>query len=148
MTISFRAPLRLADFAGDWSFLRIIAEPDRTETGRVAGLVRFRAGEGGLICDEQGEMRLAGVQPMQATRRTIWREAEGMIEVRFGDGRPFHAFDPAAVWAEARHDCTPDLYRVVYDFGAFPDWRSIWRVTGPKKDYVMTTAHRRAAALA
>jgi hypothetical protein len=146
MTISFRAPLRLADFAGDWRFARVVAERDGTETARVAGLARYTSGEGGLLCAETGEMRLTGGPPMKAERRTIWREAAGRIEVRFGDGRPFHSFDAAAIWAEARHDCTPDIYRVVYDFSMFPVWTSVWRVSGPQKDYVMTTEHRRGAA--
>jgi hypothetical protein len=146
MTISFRAPPHLADFVGDWRFARVVAERDGTETARVAGRARYTPGEGGLLCAETGEMRLTGGPPMKAERRTIWREAAGRIEVLFGDGRPFHSFDVAAIWAEARHDCTPDIYRVVYDFSMFPVWTSVWRVTGPQKDYVMTTEHRRAAA--
>jgi hypothetical protein len=92
-------------------------------------------------------MRLAGGPAVQADRRTIWREEGGRIAVFFGDGRPFHGFDPAA-GAQSEHVCTPDLYRVAYDFSRFPEWRSVWRVTGPRKDYLMTTDYRRAAALA
>ena len=122
MTISLPArTLMLADFAGDWRFVGSWTNADGAEAARVAGLARFVDGEGGLVLTETGEMRMSGSTPMHAERRSIWRDAAGQIEVLFGDGRPFHSFDPAMAWAEARHDCTPDIYHVVYDFSRFPD---------------------------
>lgn len=138
--------MRLEDFGGDWRFERVIADPDGRETGRVEGLLSFTPGEGGLVAVEQGEMQLAGAAPMRAERRNIWRAEGDMIAVFFGDGRPFHSFDPAQVRPEALHDCPPDIYRVRYDFSAFPLWISHWRVTGPRKDYQMTTRHLRVLA--
>jgi hypothetical protein len=136
----------LADFQGDWVFTRLVADPNGTPTARVEGIVSFRRGEGGLVAEERGRMRLEDGPELAAERRTIWRQDGRLIRVFFGDGRPFHHFDPAGA-TEAEHVCTPDLYRVAYDFGRFPNWRSVWRVTGPRKDYVMTTDHRRNAAL-
>ena len=31
------------------------------------------------------------------------------------------------------------LYRVRYDFSDWPDWRTIWHVTGPRKAYEMVS---------
>lgn len=123
----------------------MIATPDGRETGRVAGTLSFSPGEGGLVADETGRMRLGDGPEWQTGRRTIWRQDGERLAVSFGDGRPFHVCDPANPRAE--HVCTPDLYRVTYDFSTFPDWRCVWRVSGPRKDYVMTTDHRRDAAL-
>ena len=44
---------------------------------------------------------------------------------------------------DAWHDCLPDFYEVSYNFTHWPEWRSIWRVRGPKKDYTMISDYRR-----
>jgi len=62
--------------------------------------------------------------------------------VRYKDGRPFHDF--LADRPEATHVCGEDRYRVSYDFAA-DTWLSRWQVSGPAKDYVMTTRYRRLA---
>lgn len=136
-------PLSLEDFAGDWRFLRRVTDAQGQIAARVAGQVRFGPDAEGLICDESGEMSVPGAPPLRAERRTLWRLEPGRIVVRFADGRPFHSFDPAVTRPEASHGCAPDVYRVVYDFGHWPDWQAIWRVTGPRKNYVMTTDYAR-----
>jgi hypothetical protein len=145
MTITFReTPLNLNDFAGNWRFGRVVSDADGQVTAEVDGQIRFDAGEGGLVCVETGQMRIGSGPALKAERRTIWRDAgDGRIAVFFADGKPFHSFDSGAAWAEARHDCTPDIYRVVYDFSAFPSWTSIWRVSGPRKAYLMTSRMQR-----
>ena len=64
------------------------------------------------------------------------------IEVRFDDGRFFHRF-AGAERPEAAHDCAPDVYRVPTTSRDWPRWRADWRVTGPRKDYVMRTHYSR-----
>ena len=79
---------------------------------------------------------------MEARRVYLWRDAEpGAVAVTFDDGRPFHQFDLTG--GEARHACPPDTYRVRYDFSEWPVWTARWRVTGPRKDYLMTSRYRR-----
>lgn len=136
-------PLTLADFAGTWRFRRHVAGPQGQTAARVAGLARFSRDAEGLVCDESGEMSVPGAAPMRAGRRTLWNIEPGQIVIRFADGRPFHSFDPAAARPAASHECAPDLYRVAYDFSLWPHWQSIWRVTGPRKDYLMTTDYSR-----
>jgi Family of unknown function (DUF6314) len=142
--------LKLADFAGHWHFRRRIAALGGIEMVRVEGVIEFAADTHGLVAEERGALRLAGTAaPMAAGRRTLWRPAEGEIAVCFADGRPFHRFDPAAPQPQASHDCPPDRYEVAYDFRAFPLWAARWRVSGPKKQYLMVTLHaRETAALA
>jgi hypothetical protein len=138
--------LSLADFLGEWNFRRLIADPDGRETGRAEGVLRFVPDEGGLAAEEQGVLRLQDGTVLNGARRTLWRQEAGRLCLYFADGRPFHDFDPALEKPGARHDCPPDLYDVAYDFTAFPRWRSTWRVTGPRKDYVMSTDHARRLA--
>ncbi len=139
--------MRLEAFAGLWRITRRIEDRLAGGEGRLTGTARFEPDPGGdgLVAIEEGTLVLGGAPPMAATRRYLWREeVPGAITVRFADGRFFHSFAPGAAAPEARHDCAPDLYRVRYDFSAWPDWRAEWRVTGPRKDYTMTTDFRRA----
>ena len=80
---------------------------------------------------------------MEASRRFIWEEAAGGIAVRFEDGAAFHVIDQSRSMPDANHHCDPDMYHVSYDFSRWPDWRAVWRVVGPKKDYRMSSEYRR-----
>lgn len=131
----------LNDFEGAWLFRRRITDPAGAETARAEGTLTFAPGEGGLVAEERGTLSLPGAAPMQAERRTIWRAGDDVIETFFADGRPFHRIDLGADVSTDRHLCSPDLYDVAYDFRAFPFWTALWRVTGPRKDYVMRSAH-------
>lgn len=129
----------LQDFLGEWRLMRRITPAEGGEA-RFEGWARFTPAAEGLHYREEGELALPGLAPMRAERDYLWRAgAGGRIEVFFGDGRPFHGFDPAA--PEAAHWCDPDDYRVSYDFAAWPDWRAEWRVKGPRKDYRMVSTY-------
>src|SRR5690606_1694750 len=84
--------------------------------------------------------RLPGRPPLTATRTYLWAEAPGRLVVAFADGGPFHDFAAGDPAPEAEHPCGEDLYRVCYDFRRWPRWRSVWRVTGPRKDLVIVSA--------
>ena len=128
---------RLQDFAGDWRLTRRIADRAGGQCLRFAGTARFVPDGGGLAYEERGVLRLPGQPPFEAHRRYLWREEGGLIVVEHGDGRAFHAFDPAA--PEAEHLCPPDTYRVAYRFARWPLWSALWTVAGPRKDYRMLT---------
>ncbi len=130
----------LDDFLGTWRLWRRIADLRTGETGRLAGEVGFRPGAGGLVQHEEGMLTLSGRPPMTATRTYLWTEAPGRLVLRFADGQPFHDFDPDTPCPEAQHPCGQDLYRVRYGFRRWPNWRSVWRVTGPRKDLLIVSA--------
>lgn len=139
--------MRLSAFEGDWSVERAISDARSGLPGRLEGTARFVPDGVGLAYHETGWLTLGDAPPVAASRSYLWREDDaGGIEVRFADGRFFHRFDPAAPAPEADHDCAPDLYRVRYDFAAWPTWTARWRVTGPRKDYEMITRFRPADA--
>lgn len=137
--------MRLEAFEGEWTVERTIADVRAGRSGRFSGRAAFRpAAEGGLDYREEGTLVLDGAAPMTATRDYLWRDGGGgVIEVRFGDGRFFHRFLPEEPTPADVHRCDADTYRVRYDFARWPLWRAEWRVTGPRKDYAMTSAYRR-----
>jgi len=132
----------LEEFEGRWRLEREIDDAKAGQTARFSGEAVFRADDGGLILDEDGELTLAGQPPMRASRRYLWRAQGEDIAVFFHDGWPFHLIGPGAR-PEAGHDCPPDVYQVRYDFRRWPEWRAEWRVRGPRKDYVMRSFYTR-----
>lgn len=131
----------LLDFVGEWLISRVIEDARADTTGHLQGRAWLRPDGPGLVYDEQGELRLPGAAPLTATRRYLWRPAQDGIEVMFDDERPFHRITSDGVDV---HDCPPDLYRVAYDFEGWPKWSARWAVSGPRKDYAMTTMYRRS----
>lgn len=133
----------LMGFAGRWRVQRLILDRHSGRTGRFQGLAEFTACDNGLDYREDGLMQFPGVPPMQATRRYLWRETDGLVGVWFEDGRFFHAFDPSHPRPRAHHDCPPDVYDVTYDFRDPHRWSSRWDVRGPRKDHAIETIYRR-----
>lgn len=128
-------------FRGRWRVARLVRDARGTPSAAFAGTCHFEPDGTGLICRETGVLRHAGGR-FPAERVTLWRFPGGArVEVRFADGRPFHAFRPES--PQALHLCGADRYEVAYSFA--PDrWLSRWVVRGPRKHYQMTTRYRRA----
>ena len=139
--------LTLHHFIGSWRVERTI-EDRRGPPGRFAGLARLSPEGEGLRYREEGTLTLGDGRPMAAHRDYLWREAGDGIDVLFADGRPFHRFRPEGRALGSDHPCGRDLYRVTYDFAAWPRWTADWTVTGPAKDYRMLTAYAPAETLA
>lgn len=76
---------------------------------------------------------------MTAERRYRW---DSDLRVFFEDGRFFHQVPRTGGATE--HWCAPDMYRVRYRFARWPEWETVWRVIGPRKDYAMITRYTRA----
>jgi hypothetical protein len=134
----------LYDFEGRWRIARQIDDRLAGSQGRFEGIVTFAPDGQGLTCREAGELTFDGQTPYAATRTYLWRQGAEGIEVYFEDGRFFHLIgaDQAPV---AAHWCDPDDYRVAYDFTLWPDWRAVWTVEGPRKDYTMVSEYMRLA---
>jgi Family of unknown function (DUF6314) len=132
----------LPDFLGTWLIERTI-EDRLGPPGRFEGVARLAPDCDGLRYREEGTLRLGDGPAMAAHRDYLWRSWGDRIEVLFADGRPFHAFAPSGRAPGTDHPCGRDLYRVTYDFTAWPAWETDWIVTGPAKDYRMVTAYRR-----
>ncbi len=134
----------LAALAGAWRLRREIDDRRAGTAGCFEGVATFVPVGAGLAYSEAGELHLAGQTPMRAERRYLWRVGAGRVGVLFGDGRTFHDFDPSEARPGAVHDCPPDVYRVAYDFSAWPRWNAVWEVRGPRKDYRMVSRYEPA----
>lgn len=134
-------PASLWAFEGTWRLERRIEQASGQGDARLTGRARFLRSGPTLIHHETGTLSVDGVPGpgMEATRRYLWRTDAAWIAIHFEDGRPFHGFPLGVPEPEATHLCDPDRYHVRYDFTRWPEWTSVWRVSGPRKAYVMTS---------
>jgi hypothetical protein len=133
----------LADFEGDWRLERRIEDALAGETWTFAGQARFAPVDGGFDYTETGTLSGPGGRTMQAERRYLWQAGPGGVDLYFADGAYFHHISAGEARPEAEHLCGEDLYRVAYDFTDWPCWRAVWRVAGPRKDYVLHSSYAR-----
>lgn len=134
--------LSLADFEGAWQVDRRIEDRLAGQAARFEGTAVFTWDGPGLHYREEGTLHLPGAQPMAATRDYLWRQEGDDIAVFFPDGRRFHRI--GVEQSRDTHWCDPDTYRVAYGFADWPLWSAVWTVSGPRKDYTMTSAFCRA----
>lgn len=136
--------LQASDFVGVWHINREIEDRKLKVRGDLQGSAELIVrGEGHLDYHEVGELRLGENAPVEASRGYRWAFEGGKVAVSFTDGREFHAFTPAGHVKGSDHPCGSDLYRVEYDFTGWPEWRAIWTVKGPRKDYTSVTVYSR-----
>ncbi len=126
----------LTEFEGQWRIARRIEDAWGGSTGLFDGVARFTPDGVGLSYRETGELRLPFEGVLAASRSYLWRRDGDGIGVYFTDGRWFHRIAGKGRVARDWHDCMPDTYEVTYNFTRWPEWRVIWKVTGPRKDYV------------
>lgn len=120
---------------GRWTLSRKIAHVTG-QIDQLAGETVFARAGPRLIQDEMGTLETANGR-FSATRRYVWAERAGRLEVSFSDMRPFHTIPLREVRPETVHLCDPDRYHVAYDFSDWPRWKTVWTVEGPRKSYVM-----------
>lgn len=136
--------MELLHFEGRWSVVRGIKDQRAGLDGTFEGEAVWSADGDGLIQTEAGVLHYGTAPPMQATRRYLWRAQGTDLKLFFDDGRPFHTVPVAG--QEALHDCPPDTYRVRYSFDGPDAFTTVWHVTGPRKDAVLTTQFTRDLA--
>jgi uncharacterized protein DUF6314 len=136
----------MAQLIGSWSFKRVI-EGQVTMQGAATFMP---LSDGSLAYREQGHLKLSNGTELQAERSYIFSKGEQGFRVFFEEKPPrlFHeislsASDGGALSGSARHLCNLDDYQSSYTFLA--DGRFVVRhvVSGPRKDYTMTTAYTR-----
>jgi hypothetical protein len=133
---------------GSWSFNRVI-EGQAT----MQGIATFAPlDEGSLAYREQGHLKLSNGTELEAGREYIFSNGNGGFAVFFKENPPrlFHAISLSAslggeLSGSAGHLCNLDDYQSSYTFLA--DGRFVIRhvVSGPRKDYTMTTTYTRVS---
>lgn len=140
-----------AYFEGSWRINRRIDDRRGARAGAASGVATFAAepddADSRLTCTEAmtidyGGSRIAGEQT------TIWR-FQGPLgpDLYFRDARFFCAMrfhEEHGVWsAEFSHDCGEDRYEGAARIADENNWRLVWNVRGPRKDYSLDTAYSR-----
>ena len=136
------APLA-AFFTGPWSVVRRIRDMRTRQLGRMLGTADFVPDDDGLRFAERGTLMLPGVrtEAQQSYRFVI--ESDHGFSVFFADGRFFHRAEIVMEAACVAHDCAPDAYCGRYRFPGRDRWSLSWRITGPRKDLVISTVFSR-----
>ena len=125
-----------ATLLGAWTLTRVIDDRLAGAESRIDGrLLLTEVGPGRIRWEESGRWhRPTGDVDV---RRRLWLERVNGESwwVRFEDGTDFHPWSPGEA---VTHPCSPDIYVGLVD-GAGETWAIRWDVTGPSKDYTMTT---------
>lgn len=109
----------------------------------MAGVATFTPVRQGIAYEEQGILGF-GDWRGTATRRYLYVvDDSATAEVRFEDGRHFHALDLSSGAASVDHHCSRDLYRGLYRVLSPARWRVAWRIEGPRKDLLILTRYVR-----
>ncbi len=135
---------------GTWRTERTVRDLATGDEGRFRGTTVFEPSpgpEGGLVQREDGDFVWQGVsRPAGRTLRLLPGSTPGSADVRFADGREFHALDLSTGRFVAPHPCAADLYEGEFTVLDADRWRTVWRVRGPAKDLVLTTEYVRETA--
>jgi hypothetical protein len=135
----------LSTLNGSWRIRRTI-DPE----GVLNGTARFSALDGGwLLYAEEGELAIHGGQ-FTAKRSYLFEPKPDGFAVWF-DAEPRRLFHEIVLdgsegghrTGSAEHLCRADLYRSLYSFEADGRFTIRHRVTGPNKDYTVTTTYTR-----
>jgi hypothetical protein len=119
---------------GTWHLSRMI-EDRREADSTLTGALELTEDEPGLVrWEERATWHRAGGD-VEVTRRLSLVLVDDAWWVRFEDGRAFHPWAPGE---QVVHDCAPDNYRGLVS-GTTERWTVVWEVSGPQKDYTMTT---------
>lgn len=120
---------------GEWRLRRWIDDRAAGESHELEGLLEVR---------EVADGHLGWRESL------VWPRPEGLVEVgrelgvvrtqegwwvRFSDGRDFHPWLPGE---QVVHPCSPDTYAGLVT-GDTARWMVTWEVSGPAKDYTMTS---------
>ena len=135
--------------AGDWDVVREIADHRGGCAGEFRGRASFRPAPDRPGCSvldfaERGELRFGGHRGPASRSLRYHGRANGAADVRFADGRAFFRLDLRSGMCSAVHRCRADRYAVTVTWLSQDCFTEIWRVTGPDKDYDMTTVYTRA----
>jgi hypothetical protein len=131
-------------FNGPWSVVRRIRDGRTGDLGRLLGTAEFTPDHDGLRFAERGTLTLPGVQTDARQSYRFVLESDHSFSVFFADGRFFHRAEIAMGIAHVAHDCAPDAYCGRYRFAGPDRWSLSWRITGPRKDLVISSVFSRA----
>ena len=127
--------------AARWVLTRSIEHADGSTATFDGHATWVAQNDGRVLCTEAGEMRIGEGPGMSASQTYLW---DVDLQVFFPDGRFFHQVPLGG--GDVHHHCAPDQYDGHYSFHSLTAFSVLWRVTGPRKDYVMRSTYRQVSA--
>jgi hypothetical protein len=128
---------------GSWVLERVITDHRIGATGFFGGDGELRTiGRRGRY-EERGRLKFGGYDGSAYRALDLIAADNGVVAVRFADGRPFFYLELRSGLCRAVHPCSPDRYEFEFEIGAPDLLLERWRVTGPMKDYEAQTTWRR-----
>lgn len=129
-------PLEPTSLLGTWSMTRSIHDRRADETSTVDGTAELVHQDDGRICwSERGTLRRGDLE-IPVSRVLFVEHRDAGWWVTFDDGRDFHPWAPGD---EVVHPCAADTYVGRIDAPDTDRWTVEWHVTGPAKNYSMTS---------
>lgn len=129
------------DLLGTWDLSRAIVEHAAGDRSSVEGTTSLGLqGDGRIRWSEAGTLTRQGLQT-PVSRVLYLEQRDGEWFVTFEDGRDFHPWRPGT---SVEHVCAPDLYVGTVGRASTDRWTVQWHVTGPHKDYTMTSVLSRS----
>jgi hypothetical protein len=137
-----------AFLSGRWRIARRIGDARLGIVGRLTGYATFTPSPDGLIHDENGDLNFGDYRGPVTRRYHLMIDRPSAGEVLHVDGRLFHRLDLAAGRDEILHQCGHDEYRGRYRVMDKDRFAVTWHVTGPRKQYRLSTVHTRLGGTA
>jgi hypothetical protein len=145
----------LGYLAGDWDVVREIADHRGGVAGSFRGRASFRPRPESAAADpgtldrrvleltEQGQLRFGAHHGPAGRRLLYYGCSDGGADVRFADGREFYHLDLRTGGCQAVHLCRADRYAVTVTRLTADSFTEVWQVTGPAKNYDLTSVYTR-----
>jgi Family of unknown function (DUF6314) len=131
----------LAYLRGLWRVHRDLHEHGTGRRGVFVG----EASVDGCRYVERGEL-MFGAHRGAASRVHLYEQlAEGVLDVRFADGRAFYRLQLVDGGWRAEHPCAEDLYTVVGRITGPDRFTELWRADGPTTGFTSHTTFSRIA---
>lgn len=146
MPQTWATPLELGWFAGVWQLDRVLSDALSGNHGTFTGRATLTPDADGLAYRETGTLHWP-THTGPATRGYHYAASDtdpALLSVTFEDGRPFHTLDLRDGASAFSHDCGEDLYTGTFARISDDAWEQRWRVTGPRKDLLITSTYERA----
>ncbi len=132
-----------AYFLGAWHLARTIEDRRDQRHGFLRGSAAFEPDGRDLRYREYGRLRLgAYAGPVEQRYRYAFPRPDH-VTVRFADGRSFFDLEFSRGRGAFLHKCGADLYRGTIEVLDAACFTMSWRVSGPRKDYVLRSRYRR-----
>ncbi len=139
MTASGNSWDPLAFLTGSWGTDRRLLDRSSGAEGSFVGTTAFIPDSGGLLWEEQGTVVWPHFQGPASRSYRVTAEMAGTMTIRFPDRRVLCTLDLQDGSATDEHLCAPDTYRVALTIVTPTRVEYSWDVTGPAKDFLLTT---------